>query len=143
MAIGSPYTRIAAVVDCSIVIRVLANRDGDDVLRQRLARTLHAPALIDAEVSSVVRGLSITTKPNVRMTTERAQQMLGDYAGLRIVRYPMQSLQQRAFALRHNVTAYDAMYVALAEALDVPLLTDDAKFAGASGHHATIESYPQ
>lgn len=133
---------MTAVVDCSIVIRVLANRDGDDVLRQRLARTLHAPALIDAEVSSVVRGLTITTKPNVRITAERAQQMLDDYAGLRIVRYPMQPLQQRVFALRHNLTAYDAMYVALAEALDVPLLTDDAKLAGASGHHATIESYP-
>ncbi|HSK96616.1 MAG TPA: type II toxin-antitoxin system VapC family toxin [Euzebyales bacterium] len=134
---------MTAVVDCSIVIRVLANRDSDDVLRQRLARTLHAPALIDAEVSSVVRGLTIATRPNVRIATERAQQMLGDYAGLRIVRYPMQPLQQRAFALRHNLTAYDAMYVALAEALDVPLLTDDAKLASASGHHATIESYPQ
>lgn len=134
---------MTAVVDCSIVIRVLANRDSDDVLRQRLARTLHAPALIDAEVSSVVRGLTITTKPNVRIATERAQQMLDDYAGLRIVRYPMQPLQQRVFALRHNLTAYDAMYVALAEALDVPLLTDDAKLAGASGHHAAIESYPQ
>lgn len=134
---------MTAVVDCSIVIRVLANRDSDDVLRQRLARTLHAPALIDAEVSSVVRGLTITTKPNVRIATERGQQMLDDYAGLRIVRYPMQPLQQRVFALRHNLTADDAMYVALAEALDVPLLTDDAKLAGASGHHATIESYPQ
>ena len=134
---------MTAVVDCSIVIRVLANRGGDDVLRQRFARTLHAPAVIDAEVSSVVRGLTITSKPNVRVTTERAQQMLSDYAGLRIVRFPMQPLQQRVFALRHNLTAYDAMYVALAEALDLPLLTDDAKLAGASGHHATIESYPQ
>jgi predicted nucleic acid-binding protein len=133
---------VTAVVDCSIVIRVLANRDRDDVLRKRLARTLHAPALIDAEVSSVLRGLTITTKPNVRVTTERAQQMLDDYAGLRVVRFPMQPLQQRVFALRHNLTAYDAMYVALAEALDLPLLTDDAKLAGASGHHATIESCP-
>jgi predicted nucleic acid-binding protein len=133
---------VTAVVDCSIVIRVLANRDRDDVLRKRLARTLHAPALIDAEVSSVLRGLTITTKPNVRVTTERAQQMLDDYAGLRVVRFPMQPLQQRVFALRHNLTAYDGMYVALAEALDLPLLTDDAKLAGASGHHATIESCP-
>lgn len=134
---------MTAVVDCSIVIRVLANRDGDNVLRRRLARTLHAPALIDAEVSSVVHGLTITSKPNVRITTERAQQMLDDYAGLRILRYPVQPLQQRVFALRHNLTAYDAMYVALAEALDVPLLTDDEKLAAAPGHRATIESYPQ
>lgn len=134
---------MTAVVDCSIVIRLLSNREGDDLLRQRLSRTVHAPALIDAEVSSVVRGLTITTKPNVRIATERAEQMLTDYSGLRIVRYPMQPLQRRVFDLRHNLTAYDAMYVALAEALDMLLLTHDTKLAGASGHHATIESYPQ
>lgn len=133
---------MTAVVDCSIVIRLLSNVDGDDLLRQRLARTVHAPALIDAEVSSVVRGLAITSKPNVHITAQRAEQMLTDYAGLRIVRYPMQPLQRRVFELRHNVTAYDAMYVALAEALDVPLLTVDAKFAGTPGHHADIHPYP-
>ena len=130
------------VVDCSIVIRLLSNLDGDDLLRQRLARAVHAPTLIDAEVSSVVRGLSITTKPNVQITNERAQQMLTDYAGLRIVRHPMQPLQRRVFELRHNFTAYDAMYVALAEALDTPLLTDDGKFAASPGHHAEIHAYP-
>jgi predicted nucleic acid-binding protein len=133
---------LTVVVDCSIVIRLLSNLDGDYLLRQRLARTVHAPALIDAEVSSVVRGLTITSKPNVQITDERAVQMLADYAGLRIVRYPMQPLQRRMFDLRHNLTAYDAMYVALAEALDVPLLTDDAKFAGTLGHHADIHAYP-
>lgn len=134
---------MTAVVDCSIVIRLLSSRDGDDLLRQRLARTVHAPALIDAEVSSVVRGLTITTKPNIRIAAERAEQMLTDYAALRIVRYPMQPLQRRVFDLRHNLTAYDAMYVALAEALDVPLLTDDAKFAGTPGHHADVHAYPE
>lgn len=108
------------VVDCSIVIRLLSNLDGDDLLRQRLARTVHAPALIDAQISIVVRGLSITAKPNVQITNERAQQMLTDYAGLRIVRHPMRPLQRRVFELRHNFTAYDAMYVALSEALDIP-----------------------
>jgi predicted nucleic acid-binding protein len=130
------------VVDCSIVIRLLANLDGDDLLRQRLARAVHAPTLIDAEVSSVVRGLTITTKPNVQITAERALQMLTDYAGLRIVRHPMQPLQRRVFELKHNLTAYDAMYVALAEALDIPLLTDDGKFAATPGHRADIHAYP-
>lgn len=133
---------MTAVVDCSIVIRLLSNLNGDDLLRQRLARTLHAPALIDAEVSSVVRGLAITSKPNVRITAERAGEMLTDYTGLRIVRYPMQPLQRRVFELRHNLTAYDAMYVALAETLDVPLLTDDTKFAGTPSHRAAIHAYP-
>ncbi len=129
------------VVDCSIIIRLLASREGDELLRQRLTRTVHAPALIDAEVSSVVRGLAITSAPK-QITVGRAGQMLADYAGLRIVRYPMQPLQARVFELRHNLTAYDAMYVALAEALRMPVLTDDGKFAGAPGHHAEIHHYP-
>jgi predicted nucleic acid-binding protein len=54
----------------------------------------------------------------------------------------MQPLQRRVLDLRHNVTAYDAMYVALAEALDLPLLTDDGKFAGTPGHRADIHAYP-
>ena len=130
------------VVDCSIIIRLLSSRDGDDLLRQRLERTVHAPALIDAEISSVVRGLTITAKPNVRITPDRAEQMLADYAGLRIARHPMQPLQARVFELRDNLTAYDAMYVALAERLALPLLTDDAKLAVAPGHRAHIQRYP-
>lgn len=133
---------MTAVVDCSIVIRLLSNLNGDDLLRQRLARTLHAPALIDAEVSSVVRGLAITSKPNVRITAERAGEMLTDYTGLRIVRYPMQPLQRRVFELRHNLTACDAIYVALAETLDIPLLTDDSKFASPPCSRAAIHAYP-
>jgi len=132
---------VTAVVDCSIIIRLLSSLPGDDLLRQRLARTVHAPALIDAEVSSVVRGLAITTKPSVRIAPGRAELMLVDYAGLRIMRHPMQPLQARVFELRHNFTAYDAMYVALAERLALPLLTDDAKFAGSPGHDADIQNY--
>ncbi len=130
------------IVDCSIIIRLLSSRDGDDLLRQRLARTVHAPALIDAEISGVVRGLTNTAEPNVRITPDRAEQMLADYAGLRIARHPMQPLQARVFALRDNLTAYDAMYVALAERLALPLLTDDAKLAAAPGHRADIQRYP-
>ena len=130
------------IVDCSIIIRLLSSRAGDDLLRQRLARTVHAPALIDAEISSVVRGLTITAKPNVRITPDRAEQMLADSAALRIARHPMQPLQARVFELRDNLTAYDAMYVALAERLALPLLTDDAKLAAAPGHRAHIQRYP-
>jgi predicted nucleic acid-binding protein len=132
---------VTYVVDCSIIIRLLASREGDDLLRQRLARTVHAPALIDAEVSSVVRGLAIAGPPR-RVSAVRAGQMLADYAGLRIMRHPMQPLQARVFELRHNLTAYDGMYVALAEALGLPLLTDDGKFATTPGHHAEIHHYP-
>lgn len=130
------------VVDYSIIIRLLASKPGDELLRQRLGRPVHAPALIDAEVSSVVRGLAITTKPEVKITVGRAVEMLTDYAGLRIVRHEMRPLQARVFELRHNVSAYDAMYVALAEALSLPLLTDDGKLAAAPGHNAEIHRYP-
>jgi predicted nucleic acid-binding protein len=132
---------VTAVVDCSIVIRLLSSQPGDDALRQRLARAVHAPALLDAEVSSVVRGLAITATPDVNISPERAEQMLADYAALRIIRHPMQPLQARVFELRHNFTAYDAMYVALAEQLALPLLTDDAKLAR-TGHQADIRSCP-
>jgi predicted nucleic acid-binding protein len=132
---------VTYVVDCSIIVRLLASLEGDDLLRQRLARTVHAPALIDAEVSSVIRGLAIASMPR-RITAVRADQMLADYAGLRIVRHPMQPLQARVFELRHNLTAYDGMYVALAEVLRSPLLTDDGKFASAPGHRAEIHHYP-
>ncbi|MDA8369681.1 MAG: type II toxin-antitoxin system VapC family toxin [Nocardiopsaceae bacterium] len=131
------------VVDCSLVIRLLAARREDELLRRRLMRRVHAPALLDAEVASVVRGLSITTKPNVKISTQRARTMLDRYQGLHITRHPMQPLQPRVHELRNNLTAYDAMYVALAEALELPLLTDDAKFAKAAGHRARILHYPQ
>jgi len=132
---------VTYVVDCSIVIRLLASQEGDDLLRQRLARIVHAPALIDAGVSSVVHGLAITSKPT-QITVGRASEMLADYAGLRIARHAMQPLQPRVFELRHNFTAYDAMYVVLAETLGLPLLTDDGKFDGTRGHRAEIHHYP-
>ncbi|MFC4060066.1 type II toxin-antitoxin system VapC family toxin [Planomonospora corallina] len=133
---------MSLVVDASIVFRLLANVKGDDLLRQRLARRLHAPALIDVEIASVVRGHVITSKPEVRISEERARVMLERYAQLKITRHPMLPLQRRVLELRNNLTAYDAMYVALAELLGVPLLTDDAKFAGSTGHRAEIHRYP-
>ncbi|MUL40212.1 type II toxin-antitoxin system VapC family toxin [Streptomonospora sp. PA3] len=134
---------MSCVVDCSIVIRLLAAHREDELLRRRLTRRVHAPELIDAEVSSVIRGLSMTAKPATRISDERARTMLTRYRELHITRYPMVDLQFRCYELRHNLTAYDAMYVALAEALDLPLLTDDAKIAKASGHRARILHHPR
>jgi predicted nucleic acid-binding protein len=132
---------VTYVVDCSIVIRLLASRKDDDLLRQRLARMVHAPALIDADVSSVVRGLTMTGKPN-RISPGRAREMLADYASLQITRHAVHPMLDRVFELRHNFTACDAMYVSLAETLGLPLLTDDGKFGGAPGRYAEIRHYP-
>ncbi|WP_028281261.1 type II toxin-antitoxin system VapC family toxin [Arthrobacter sp. H5] len=131
------------VADASIVVRLLQNREGDDGLRDRFGRPryVHAPALIDAEVASAIRGLLLTLKPLIKISVMRAEEMLEDFADLPLVRYPMQPHHRRVLALRHNFTAYDGFYVALAESLAMPLLTDDRKFAGAAGHTAVIETW--
>lgn len=131
------------VVDASIVVRLLQNRRADGALRERfgMERRLHAPALIDAEVASAVRGLAMSIRGSL-VAPERAQEMLDDYAALPIVRHAMQPLMKRVHALRHNLTAYDAFYVALAQGLDLPLLTDDHKIAGAPSLPISIETWP-
>lgn len=131
------------VVDASIVVRLLQNRRGDEELRARFGRHryVHAPTLIDAEVASAVRGLLLTSKPMIKISRVRAREMLEDFADLPLVRYPMQPYQRRVLDLRDNFTAYDAFYVALAESLELPLLTDDHKLAGAAGHVALVETW--
>lgn len=130
------------VVDASIVVRLLQSRRGDDALRERFGqhRYVHAPALIDAEVTSAIRGLLLTSKTSIKISVARAEQMLDDFAGLPLVRYPMQPYQRWVLALRNNFTAFEGFYVALAESLGIPLLADDHKFAAAAGHTAVIET---
>lgn len=132
------------VVDASIVVRLLQNRREDAELRAwfELQRYVHAPALIDAEVASATRGLLMTSKAAITITADRASQMLDDFADLPLHRYPMQPHQRRVLTLRENFTAYDAFYIALAESLGMPLLTDDRKYAKAPGHTVVIETWP-
>ena len=124
------------VVDSSLVVDALSAREGDDVLRQRLSapRTLHAPHHLDVEVASTVRGLAAGKK----ITDHRGEQMLADYSRLRITRHPVWPYHPRMWELRHNLGAYDAAYIALAEALGCALLTGDVKLKNATGHHATV-----
>lgn len=132
------------VVDASIVVRLLQNSRGDKGLHGRFyqQRFVYAPALIDAEVSSAIRGLLMASKPTIKIDIMRAEEMLDDFADLPLVRYPMQPYQRRVLTLRDNFTAYDAFYVALAESLGMPLLTDDRKYATAPSHTAVIETWP-
>jgi predicted nucleic acid-binding protein len=131
---------VTVVVDASLVIRLLSNRPADEFLRRRLTGlpTLHSPQLIDAEVASGVRGLLLGRK----VEGVRGEEMLDDFASLRIRRHPMLPHQRRVIELRHNLTAYDAFYVALAESLGMPLLTGDAKLVMSTGHTADIQIYP-
>jgi predicted nucleic acid-binding protein len=132
------------VVDSSIVIRLLQDRPADQALRIRWRREslVHAPALLDAEVASVIRAFLITTKPELKISARRASEMLEDFADLTIQRHAMQPFHPRVLELRHNVTAYDAFYLSLAETLDTPLLADDRKFERAAGHSARVETWP-
>ena len=127
---------VTYVVDCSLVIDALSARKDDDVLRQRLSapRTLHAPHHLDVEVASTVRGLAAGKK----ITDHRGEQMLADYALFRITRHPVWPYHPRMWELRHNLGAYDAAYIALAEALDCELLTGDIKLKHATVHRATV-----
>jgi predicted nucleic acid-binding protein len=73
------------------------------------------------------------------VSADRAAEAIADLGDLDLHRHPHFDLLARAWTLRQNVTAYDAMYVALAEALDAPIVTCDAPLAKAPGHRAHIE----
>lgn len=73
------------------------------------------------------------------LTEERCAEALSDFRALPIRRYPHDTLVGRIWVLRNNLSAYDAAYVALAELLNAPLLTLDARLARSAGHRATIE----
>lgn len=130
------------VVDASVVVRLLQNRRDDTGLRERFGRKrhVHAPSLIDAEVTSAIRGLLLTSKRAIQITVERSEQMLDGFADLPLVHYPMQPYQRRALALGDKFTAYDAFYLALAESLSMPLLTDDRKYGKAPAPTTVIET---
>jgi predicted nucleic acid-binding protein len=126
------------VVDASAVLELLlATPAGERVARRVLVagEELHAPHLLDVEVAHVVRRLEAAREIDVA----EAGRVLADLLDLPLERHGHAWLLGRAFELRHAVTAYDAMYVALAEALDAPLVTADARLARAHGHRARVE----
>ena len=126
------------VVDASALLEALLRTPAADAVERRLfdaRQTLHAPHLLDVEVAQVIR--RYTTAGAI--DAERGRAALADLADLPLHRYPHDFLLQRVWELRNNLTAYDAVYVALAEALDAPLLTRDQRLAAAPGHHAKVE----
>lgn len=126
------------VVDAS----VLANVVGDDEAAGQLARrrlaaapAVWAPDLVDVETVSVLRRRWLAGD----LTDERFRGAVDDLLALPITRFPVGPLVVRAFELRANITAYDACYVALAEALDCPLVTADRRLAIAPMTTCTAE----
>jgi predicted nucleic acid-binding protein len=126
------------VVDASCVLEMILRTPAAGAVEQRLfapAQTLHAPHLLDVEVAQVVRRYAI----NGEIDEQRGRTALMDLVDLPVSRYPHDVLLPRVWELRSNMTAYDAVYVALAELLDAPLLTRDGRLAAAPRHRARIE----
>jgi len=125
------------VVDTSAVVAALLGDCPD--LEARLAGDgdQHAPHLVDVEFLHVLRWLC----GRGALTDHQAEQALRNFARLAIRRYSHVPLTGRIWELRAHLTAYDAAFVALAEILDVPLLTMDRKLARAHGPRVTIECF--
>jgi predicted nucleic acid-binding protein len=126
------------VLDASAAIEWLLQSPAGGRIDKRIfspSQSLHAPHLLDVEVAQVLRRYVREKAIN----EQRGEEALEDLCDLPLNRYPHDFLLPRVWELRATLTAYDAVYVALAEVLDAPLLTCDSRIASASGHHASIE----
>ena len=126
------------VVDAPALIELLRPSEAAGTVAARLfdsGDSLAAPHLIDVETAQVLRRYARAGEIDDRRGCEAA----ADLADMPIRRYPHDILLTRVWDLRHNLTAYDAVHVALAEALDAPLVTRDRQLADAAGHGAKIE----
>jgi predicted nucleic acid-binding protein len=125
------------VVDASALVDVLTRPTDAAQLRLVLAKSdLHAPAMLDYEVVSALRRRTL----RLELSVTRAQDALTDFEDLSIRRWPLlDGLRRRVFSLRDSFTAYDASYVALAEALECPLVTRDQRLARAARELVEVE----
>ena len=128
------------VLDASAAVDWLLQTSAGRQIEKRIyarAESLHAPHLLDLEVVQVLRRL-------VRegtISSRRAEEAVQDLLDLRIARYPHFVFLPRIWRHRHNFSAYDAAYVALAEELGATLITRDGRLASGSGHAARIELF--
>jgi predicted nucleic acid-binding protein len=129
------------VLDASAVVSILLDPGPDaEPIRGRIespGESVHVPHLLDVEVLNVLRRQTLRGI----LAKERGATALQDLENIKMTRYPHVPLLGRIWELRENVTAYDAAYVALAEALGAPLVTRDARLAQAPNTRATIELY--
>lgn len=124
------------VADASVVVTALIDDGGPGALSREvlLADDVHVPELLDVEVLSAVRRQVLSGA----LTAERGDAAVVDLLDLTAERYPHAAFIGRAWQLRANVSAYDAVYVALAEALACLLVTGDARLAAAPGPRCEV-----
>jgi len=126
------------VIDASAVVELLAGHRPSALLARRVfAEPWHAPHLIDVEVLHALRHLLLRQQ----ITVELATSARTDLDAMTITRYSHVGLRDRIWELRDAMTAYDAAYIALAEALDAPLVTTDARLGRAPGRRCEVEVF--
>jgi predicted nucleic acid-binding protein len=128
------------VLDASAAIEWLLQTPVGERIENRIfsrGESLHAPHLLDLEVAQVLRRLVREGS----VSAVRADQALDDLLSTRITRYPHFVFLPRIWQLRHNLSAYDAVYVALAEDLEAVLITQDARLASASLQRVNVETF--
>jgi predicted nucleic acid-binding protein len=124
------------VIEASAMVDALVGAPANPTLLALLAdEELHAPALLDFEVASALRGHVLGGK----LTADRMSEAVEDFRGLDIVRYHGGALLGEVLELRDNFTVYDASYIVLARTLDVALVTADTKLADAGRHGVRIQ----
>ena len=126
------------VIDASAMLEMLLQTPGRKAVEDRIfapGQTLHAPHLLDIEVTQVLRRYVARGQ----LDPAAAALAVADLIDFPMRRYAHDPLLSRVWDLRDNMTAYDAVYVALAEALDAPLITRDRRLAAAPGHEARID----
>ena len=126
------------VVDASALLEFLLQTSLGARVEARLfgeEDELHAPHLLDVEIAQGLRRLVRTGE----VSSGRAEEAIADFTDLDLHRHAHLDLLDRAWKLRDNISAYDAMYVALAEAIEAPIITCDSPLAKAPGHRARIE----
>jgi len=126
------------VLDASAALELLLRAGDHPGLVNRVlesGETIAAPHILDLEVAQVLRRFLIAGE----LTAARAREAIEDHLALGIARYPHDGLLERIWQLRANCTAYDAAYIALAEAIDAAVITCDRRLAAVPGIRTTVE----
>lgn len=131
-----------AVIDATVLVEYMADTAQAGLAREQLDRHRHqlwAPHLVDAEIGHALR----RHVRQGRLEANVAEEALDELTEIELDRVDHEALLPRAWELRDNLSFYDALYVALAEAIEQPLITFDGRIAKAPGIKAEIEVLPQ